>query len=139
MGVASDARYVALSPMPITSGELLRAAMMVSGVLRSTTAMAYAPITCPSASVTASTRVQLLVSLMYCMSLHEHFGVGFAAELASVFEQGLFEHVVVLDRAVVHYGYVAVGALVGVCVDVVGFAVCSPAGVCYADCSAEVF
>ncbi len=31
MGVASEAMNVSFSPMPITSGELLRAAIIVSG------------------------------------------------------------------------------------------------------------
>ena len=43
IGEASDAMNVSLSPMPITSGELFRAVIIVSGLSESMTAIAYAP------------------------------------------------------------------------------------------------
>ena len=43
IGEASDAMNVSPSPMPITSGELFRAVIIVSGLSESMTAIAYAP------------------------------------------------------------------------------------------------
>ena len=52
-------------PRPMTMGLLWRAAMISSVFPSSITAMAYAPMTLPSAILTASARLQPLLSLMH--------------------------------------------------------------------------
>ena len=68
IGVASEATKVSSSPIPMTKGLAFLAAMSMSGSPCSTTAMAYAPSTCPRASFTASYRLHPLLSFTYSMS-----------------------------------------------------------------------
>ena len=70
--------------------------------------------------------------------IHQHLGVGAAAEGVSVLFEGVLQHAVVLDDAVVYQGYVLRFGVVGMGVGVVRNPVRGPAGVGDADIAAEV-
>ncbi len=70
--------------------------------------------------------------------LHQHLRVRFAPKVVSVLPEGLLEHVVVLDGAVVDQGDASRLRAVGMGVRVVRFAVGGPAGVGDADRAAEL-
>ena len=61
--------------------------------------------------------------------IHQHLGVGAAAEGVSVLFEGVLQHAVVLDDAVVYQGYVLRFGVVGMGVGVVRNPVRGPAGV----------
>ena len=62
IGVASEARKNSSFPIPTTSGLLLRAAIISSGLFLSSTAIAYAPITSCRANWTAVSKSKWLES-----------------------------------------------------------------------------
>ena len=70
--------------------------------------------------------------------IHQHLGVGAAAEGVSVLFEGVLQHAVVLDDAVVYQGYILRFGVVGMGVGVVRNPVRGPAGVGDADVAAEV-
>jgi hypothetical protein len=86
LGVLDDRRGIAghevlpFSPIPITKGELLRAATITSGSLRSRTTIAYAPTTLAKASANGLCEVHFLGSLDIVDQMHQHLGIGVALE-----------------------------------------------------------
>ena len=67
-GLASEPMKNSSLPIPTTSGDCLRAAIIWSGSLRSSKAMAYAPITSCRANCTAVRRSMFFCSRIYSIS-----------------------------------------------------------------------
>ena len=124
--------------MPITSGELRRAAMIWSGVVL----VYYGYGICAdylfrSLQYSLVERACVLLhDILY--ELHYDFGVGVAAERIAVSRKRLLYYGIILYRAVVDYGYVVRLRVVGMGVDVARLAVRRPARVGYADGAAGV-
>ena len=78
-------------------------------------------------------RVHQIAGVVLAHQMRHHFGVGFGQKLHAFVLQLLPQHGEVLDNAVVYHSNFAVGAAMGVGVDVAGLAVGCPAGVPNAD------
>ena len=83
-------------------------------------------------------QVHILLGADIVDELHEHLGVGVAAELHSLFHELVLEHRIVLNDAVVDDGKLPRRADMRMGIGAVGLSMCGPTGVCNSNGSRHV-